>query len=119
MTESLGIDPFRIKLVTFVIAALLSALSGWLYAHMSRFVSPAPFDADGLDWLDGMSALNVEEFTRARDGEDAYRPMAEHLARDAVAAAERGGLAVADDYALAESDRGVLTAQARSSTDKA
>jgi len=40
MAESLGIDPFRIKLATFVIAALLSALSGWLYAHMSRFVSP-------------------------------------------------------------------------------
>jgi branched-chain amino acid transport system permease protein len=46
MGESLGIDPFRIKLVTFVIAALLSALSGWLYAHMSRFVSPAPFDVN-------------------------------------------------------------------------
>jgi branched-chain amino acid transport system permease protein len=44
MTESLGIHPFRIKLITFVLAALLSALSGWLYAHMSRFVSPAPFD---------------------------------------------------------------------------
>jgi branched-chain amino acid transport system permease protein len=44
LAESLGIDPFRIKVVTFVLAALLSALSGWLYAHMSRFVSPAPFD---------------------------------------------------------------------------
>jgi len=76
-------------------------------------VSPAPFDADGLDWLAGMSALNVEEFTRALAGEAAYRPMAEQLARDAVTAAERGGLAVADDYALAESDRAVLTAQAQ------
>jgi branched-chain amino acid transport system permease protein len=46
LVESLGIDPFRIKLATFVIAALLSALSGWLYAHMSRFVSPAPFDVN-------------------------------------------------------------------------
>ncbi len=46
MVESLGIDPFRVKLSTFVIAALLSALSGWLYAHMSRFVSPAPFDVN-------------------------------------------------------------------------
>jgi branched-chain amino acid transport system permease protein len=46
MVESLGIDPFRIKLVTFVIAALLAALSGWLYAHMSRFISPAPFDVN-------------------------------------------------------------------------
>jgi hypothetical protein len=77
-------------------------------------VSPAPFDADGLDWLAGMSALNVEEFTRALAGEAAYRPMAEQLARDAVTAAERGGLAVADGYDLAESDRAVLTTQARS-----
>jgi branched-chain amino acid transport system permease protein len=46
MTESLGINPFRIKLVTFVISALLSALSGWFYAHMSRFVSPIPFNVD-------------------------------------------------------------------------
>jgi branched-chain amino acid transport system permease protein len=44
MVESLGINPFRIKIATFIIAALLSGLSGWLYAHMSRFVSPAPFD---------------------------------------------------------------------------
>jgi branched-chain amino acid transport system permease protein len=44
MTESLGIDPFRVRLVTFVIAALLSALSGWLYAHMTRLVAPASFD---------------------------------------------------------------------------
>jgi branched-chain amino acid transport system permease protein len=44
MTESVGIDPFRIRLITFVIAALLSALSGWLFAHMSRVVAPASFD---------------------------------------------------------------------------
>jgi branched-chain amino acid transport system permease protein len=45
LVESLGIDAFRIKLATFILAALLSALSGWLQAHMTRFVSPAPFDA--------------------------------------------------------------------------
>ncbi len=44
LVESLGIDAFRIKLATFILAALLSALSGWLQAHMTRFVSPAPFD---------------------------------------------------------------------------
>ncbi|MGH6989217.1 MAG: ATP-binding cassette domain-containing protein, partial [Stellaceae bacterium] len=44
LTESLGIDPFRVRLVTFILAALLSALSGWLFAHMSRLVSPSPFD---------------------------------------------------------------------------
>lgn len=46
MVESLGINAFCIKVATFVIAALLSALSGWLYAHMSRFVSPTPFDVN-------------------------------------------------------------------------
>ncbi|MGB7100593.1 MAG: branched-chain amino acid ABC transporter permease, partial [Xanthobacteraceae bacterium] len=32
MVESLGISVFRIRLITFVIAALLAAISGWLYA---------------------------------------------------------------------------------------
>jgi len=44
LVESLGINALHIRLVTFVVAALLAALSGWLYAHMSRFVSPTPFD---------------------------------------------------------------------------
>ncbi len=52
MVESLGINVFRIRLITFIIAALLAALSGWLYAHMSRFVSPAPFDLRmGIQYL--------------------------------------------------------------------
>jgi ABC-type branched-subunit amino acid transport system ATPase component/ABC-type branched-subunit amino acid transport system permease subunit len=52
MAESVGINVFRIRLVTFVIAALLAGLSGWLYAHMSRFVSPAPFDVRmGIEYL--------------------------------------------------------------------
>ena len=42
LVESLGINAFKIKLLTFVIAAFLASLSGWLYAHMSRFISPAP-----------------------------------------------------------------------------
>ena len=52
MVESLGISVFRIRLVIFVIAALLAGLSGWLYAHMSRYVSPAPFDLRmGIQYL--------------------------------------------------------------------
>jgi branched-chain amino acid transport system permease protein len=35
-----------------VIAALLAGLSGWLYAHMSRYVSPTPFDVRmGIEYL--------------------------------------------------------------------
>ena len=52
MVESLGISVFRVRLIIFVIAALLAGLSGWLYAHMSRFVSPAPFDLRmGIQYL--------------------------------------------------------------------
>jgi branched-chain amino acid transport system permease protein len=52
LVESLGINAFQIKLATFVIAAFLAALSGWLYAHLSRFISPGPFDAGmGIEYL--------------------------------------------------------------------
>jgi ABC-type branched-subunit amino acid transport system ATPase component/ABC-type branched-subunit amino acid transport system permease subunit len=52
MVESLGISVFRIRLMIFVVAALLAGLSGWLYAHMSRYVSPAPFDLRmGIQYL--------------------------------------------------------------------
>jgi branched-chain amino acid transport system permease protein len=52
LVESLGISAFQIKLVTFVIAAFLGALSGWLFAHLGRFVSPGPFDASmGIEYL--------------------------------------------------------------------
>jgi branched-chain amino acid transport system ATP-binding protein/branched-chain amino acid transport system permease protein len=52
MIESLGVSAFRVRIVVFVIAALLAALSGWFYAHMSRFVSPAAFDVKaGIDYL--------------------------------------------------------------------
>ena len=44
MVESLAIDSFRMRLAIFVLAGLLAGLSGWLYAHMQRYVSPAPFD---------------------------------------------------------------------------
>src|SRR5438128_8784330 len=44
MVESLAIDSFRMRLAIFVLAGLLAGLSGWLYAHMQRFVNPTPFD---------------------------------------------------------------------------
>jgi len=44
MVESLAIDSFRMRLAIFVFAGTLAGLSGWLYAHMQRYVSPAPFD---------------------------------------------------------------------------
>ncbi len=52
MSESLGIDVFWVRLCVFVIAAALAGIAGWLYAHMTRFVSPAPFDLKaGIEYL--------------------------------------------------------------------
>jgi branched-chain amino acid transport system permease protein len=52
MMASLGVNLFRIRLVAFVLAALLAGMAGWLYAHMNRFVSPSPFDVHAsIDYL--------------------------------------------------------------------
>ncbi|WP_102224757.1 branched-chain amino acid ABC transporter ATP-binding protein/permease [Acidimangrovimonas sediminis] len=52
MVESLGINAFGVKLVTFVIAAMMAAFAGWIYAHMIRYVNPTPFDVTmGIEFL--------------------------------------------------------------------
>lgn len=43
MAESFGINMAAYKNIIFIYAALLACLSGWLYAHMQRAVSPSPF----------------------------------------------------------------------------
>lgn len=52
MAESMGVDTARYRVKVFVLAALLAALSGWLYAHMQRFVNPTPFNLNiGIEYL--------------------------------------------------------------------
>ncbi len=52
MAEAMGVDTARAKIVIFVIAALFAALSGWLYAHLQRFVNPTPFGLHiGIEYL--------------------------------------------------------------------
>ena len=52
MAESMGVDTGRQRMKLFVLAALLSAVSGWLYAHLQRFVNPTPFDLNiGIEYL--------------------------------------------------------------------
>ncbi len=43
MAESMGIDTVRLARAVFVLAALLAAVSGFLFAHFQRFISPTPF----------------------------------------------------------------------------
>ena len=50
--ESFGVRTAQVKLVVFVYAAMLAGLSGWLYAHVQRAVSPSPFGVNaGIEYL--------------------------------------------------------------------
>ena len=52
MAESFGVNTASYKIIIFVYAALLACLSGWLYAHMQRAVSPSPFGlTHGIEYL--------------------------------------------------------------------
>jgi branched-chain amino acid transport system permease protein len=52
MAEAMGISTFRYKLTAFVLAALLAAVSGWLFAHFQRSVNPTPFSlGKGIEYL--------------------------------------------------------------------
>lgn len=52
MAEAMGVNTPRAKIVIFLIAALLASISGWLYAHLQRFVNPTPFSiTQGIEYL--------------------------------------------------------------------
>ncbi|MDC6168378.1 branched-chain amino acid ABC transporter ATP-binding protein/permease [Paucibacter sp. XJ19-41] len=52
MAEAMGVSTFRYKVQIFVIAALLAAVSGWLFAHFQRTVNPSPFALKmGIEYL--------------------------------------------------------------------
>lgn len=52
MAEAMGVDTARSKTVIFLIAALFACVSGWLYAHLQRFVNPTPFGLTlGIEYL--------------------------------------------------------------------
>src|SRR5215510_9597764 len=50
--EAFGVQTPRAKLLVFIYAAVLAGLSGWLYAHFQRAVTPTPFGAQaGIEYL--------------------------------------------------------------------
>jgi len=52
MAEAFGVDAARLKIIVFVYSALLACISGWLYAHLQRFVNPTPFGINqGIEYL--------------------------------------------------------------------
>ncbi len=52
VAQSFGVKTAQVKLFVFIYAALLAGLSGWLYAHFQRSVSPGPFGVNaGIEYL--------------------------------------------------------------------
>ena len=52
MAEAMGVNTVWMKMVLFVLAAVLACLSGWLYAHLQRAVSPSSFGLTyGIEYL--------------------------------------------------------------------
>ena len=52
MAEAFGVDTVRLKILVFLYAALLAGFSGWLYAHLQRFLNPTPFGLNqGIEYL--------------------------------------------------------------------
>jgi pimeloyl-ACP methyl ester carboxylesterase len=113
VVDSLGIERFA----TWGVSgggphalACASLLPGRVVAA-AAIGSPAPFDADGLEWYAGFGEGNVIEFGAAEKGEVALRPLLEqeHAARAAGGvAALRDGLATLLSGADAEALDGPL-----------
>ncbi len=50
--RAFGVNTERAKLAVFVYAAVLAGISGWLYAHVQRAVTPTPFGLNaGIEYL--------------------------------------------------------------------
>ncbi|SAL49013.1 ABC transporter-like protein [Caballeronia peredens] len=52
MAEAMGINTAWMRVVIFIYAAVLAAISGFLYAHLQRAVNPTPFGLNhGIEFL--------------------------------------------------------------------
>ena len=71
-------------------------------------VGVAPYEADDIDWLDGMDPANVREFKWAQAGEDTLRPELEKQAAQAIAKVEADPTALLEEFELSPSDLAVL-----------
>lgn len=109
LTDSLGIERFA----TWGIsgggphALATAALLPDRVIACAAIASPAPFDAEGLDWYAGQGEANLVEWQAALQGETQLRPLLEQelgAMKAAGAAGMRDGLATL----LSEPDREVL-----------
>ncbi|HEV2360126.1 MAG TPA: alpha/beta fold hydrolase [Acidimicrobiales bacterium] len=111
---ALGID----RLVTWGIsgggphALACAALAPDLFAAAASVSSPAPFDADGLDWFEGMGEENVADYGSMRDDPEGQRDKYRLYREVALASSDDemraglGGLLSPADSAVMSSEYG-------------
>ena len=75
---------------------------------VASLAAVAPFEAGGLDWIDGMGEENHIEFGKTLEGETTLRPYLEHEA-EAILGASADDLVQVMQTLLGEEDRAVLT----------
>jgi len=71
-------------------------------------VGPAPYEADGLDYFEGMDPENVEEVEWSLAGEQKLVPELEREAQRALERIDRDPAALLEGFELSEADRAVL-----------
>ena len=108
MTDALGIDRFVVSggsgggphcLAT-------AALMPDRVIRCLAEVSIAPYPAEGLDWLAGMTQGNVDEFSAAMEGEEQMRAIAERERATTLARLSDGRADfLGDSYELSEADK--------------
>ncbi len=88
-------------------ALAVAALLGERVERAASVVSIAPYRAEGLDFLAGMTQGNVDEFTWAQQGESVLYERMGPLCREILAGIEQG-TGLGDAYELSEDDRAAL-----------
>jgi pimeloyl-ACP methyl ester carboxylesterase len=76
----------------------------------ATIASPAPPDAEGLDWTDGMGEENVQEFAALRAGDDELEAFLERNAREMVGASPEQIIAALGDL-VSDVDREALSGE--------
>lgn len=71
-------------------------------------VSPAPFDAEGLEWMRGMDPVNVAEFGWALEGERKLLAQLEVKVAEVLSRIDEDPAALAQEADLSAADRAVL-----------
>lgn len=80
MAESVGVDIGLLKTKVFVCAAVYAAVSGWLYAHMQRFINPSSFGLDkSVEYVFMAVVGGVDQVLGAVLGSTAVRLMADSI----------------------------------------